>query len=473
MTDGAGRGKKVAAFWAAVVGGFALTAALLAARALSVADWHGADLSPFYVQLAPRFSAWGLVAVALFAVFIWLWPRAASWRPRFFLPAATLFFAALALALAALYGGPANIPSRAVGVFLGDLNTLGSPASFFGRYHLLLADIGIHGRVRPPGLFLLLWALVRVVGTNGYALQAAWALGAAAAAFPVYFFAARVAGARAAPVAVVLYLLSGCFATHGVSYDGLFATLGIAILYFVVMAAEERGWRGTVAAGVTLAAGALFSFTLAFILVFLVVIFAERAVAEKRAGEMAAKAALVVGIPIATLVLLYFLTGYDWPANFAESYRWAQTQASGGINVFKVLFPRPDLAGYPVPAYRRSYWLWMPGNLVALALTAGVPITVLYLKWLWDLRRREARATALGRVFGLAFLALVLFNLTGVTLGETERVWLYLVPVLAIPAAAALVRLADETAHPRLVAAVFAVLFAQVFVWRVLFWVPW
>jgi hypothetical protein len=115
----------------------------------------------------------------------------------------------------------------------------------------------------------------------------------------------------------------------------------------------------------------------------------------------------------------------------------------------------------------------MPSNFIVLLLAAGAPTAVLFVRWLWSLRRRPEREAPFGATFGLAFAALVLFNLTGVTLGETERLWLYILPLITIPAAATLVRLRDEAGDAAVVRASLAVVFAQAFAWRIVFWFPW
>ena len=459
-------------YWIAVAVGYAAAAAVLAARVISMGSWRG-ELSPLYVFLQPQFSPWGLVALPLFALLLALLPRVRAARASAFLPVATLYGTALALAVTMLWTGAANLPARAIPVFLHDLAELGDPSAFIGSYHELIKSLSDHGHVRPPGLFLFIWGIVKVLGRDRYALQTVITLVAAAAAFPVYGLARRFLGREASSLAVLLYLLSGSFFTHGVSYDGLFGTLGVAAIYLFVVVAQKGRWRDTIAAGAVFALAAFSSFTLAFLPVLGGCLLVYYGIKERRFGSLLLRAATILAIPAGFLVALRLATGYDFIANFQESYRWAQTQASGGMNVFKLLTGWELPAEYPRPSFYRSYWLWVPANLFATFFMLGVPTAVLYVWWARGLFRRGAWAKPLNAVFGTALVAFFLFNLSGVTLGETERVWLYILPLLTIPAAARLAEAEEATGSRRLAPFVLVVLFAQAVAMRLCFWIPW
>jgi hypothetical protein len=464
--------KTTSRYWLVVTCGYVFAAAVLAAR-VAAAGWRRAELSPLYAVFQPRFSPWGLIALPLFALLLALLPRLRAARANVFLPAATLYGAALASAVYMLWTGVADLPARAIPVFLRDLTTLGDPSAFIGSYHELIKSLSNHGHVRPPGLFLLFWAAVKVFGRNLYALHAVITLLSAAAAFPIYGLARRFLGREASTWGVLLYLLSASFITHGVSYDGLFGTLGAAGIYLFVVVAQKGRWRDTIAAGAVFALAAFSSFTLAFLPALGVFLLIYYGVKERRLGQLLLRAAAVVALPASFFVILYVATGYDFLANFQESYRWAQTQASGGMNVFKLLSGWELPAGYPHPSYYRSYWLWAPGNLFATFFMLGIPTATLYFWWARGLLRRGAWAKPLNAVFGTALLAFLVFNFTGVTLGETERVWLYVLPLFTIPAAARLAEVEEATRNRLLVPLVLVVLFSQVVAMRLCFWIPW
>jgi len=456
----------------AAAAGYLLVAAVLGARLLAAGSWR-TELSPLYAVLRPQFSPWGLLAVPLLALLLLFLPRILRAPPAAFLPGAVLFGAALALAINACWSGLAELPVRAIEIFLRDLRTLGDSPAFFPAYHERITELSDHGHVRPPGLFLFLWAFTKVVGRNAYAWQILLALLGAAAAIPIYGLAKVFADRRAAAVAALLYLLSAAYVLHGVSYDGMFAALGATATYFIMTAARSGRWRAVIGAGITLAVGFFFSFTLAYLPVLGGALVLYYGLREKRLGRLLLQGAVALAIPAAALALLYVATGYDYVANFRESYRWAQTQASGGMNVFKLLLGAELPEGYPTPSYRRSYWLWVPGNLYAFFVYAGVPTAVLYGWWARDLFRRGAWGRPLNAALGTALVAFLAFNFTGVTLGETERIWLYLLPIVVIPAAAKLIAAEAASGRRRLVPLTLAVVVLQTVAMRLSLWIPW
>jgi len=91
-------------------------------------------------------------------------------------------------------------------------------------------------------------------------------------------------------------------------------------------------------------------------------------------------------------------------------------------------------------AGRRPYWYWLFGSPTAFLLILGVPIA-----WLALVRLGQAQPEALA-IFAVIAIACVL----GFTKAETERIWLFLAP-LVILAAAPLVR------RPQLIVALLAV----------------
>jgi hypothetical protein len=409
----------------------------------------------------------------LFALLLALLPRVLTARAKVFLSAITLYGAALALAVNMLWTGVAGLPGRAIPVFLRDLQTLGDLPTFLGSYDVLLRYLSSHGHVRPPGIFAFLWVAVNVVGRNAYAIEAVFVVGAAAAVWPIYALARRFLSPGPSALAVLLYLLSGSFALHSASSDGLYATVGAAAIYFIVAVAQTGRWRDTVAAGIVFAVAAFSSFTLTFLPVLGGALLIYYGFKERRWGQLLLRAAAVVAIASLLLAVLYVATGYDFLANFRESYRWAQTKTAGTSDVFELFRGRGAAPGPSHDIFRRSYWLWVPGNLFATLFTLGIPTAVLYLWWARDLFRRGAWAKPLNAVFGTALVAFLLFNLTGATLGETERLWLYLLPLFTIPAAARLSEASKTAPRNRFPYFVIVALFAQVVAMRLLFWIPW
>lgn len=71
--------------------------------------------------------------------------------------------------------------------------------------------------------------------------------------------------------------------------------------------------------------------------------------------------------------------------------------------------------------------MWVPGNFVAFFALLGPTTTVLFLRNLWG-ELREKTAARLAPISLAAAVSFVLVNLSGLTLAETERVWLFTAP---------------------------------------------
>jgi hypothetical protein len=100
----------------------------------------------------------------------------------------------------------------------------------------------------------------------------------------------------------------------------------------------------------------------------------------------------------------------------------------------------------------RPYWFWVAGSPAAFALMAGLPLVVL------AARRPSPAAVATFAVIAIAAVG-------GFTKAETERIWLFLVPLLCVAAA--------EQLTTRRVRPVLALLLAQALACQLLFYTVW
>jgi methylthioxylose transferase len=103
----------------------------------------------------------------------------------------------------------------------------------------------------------------------------------------------------------------------------------------------------------------------------------------------------------------------------------------------------------------RPYAFWVLGSPVAWGVMLGVPIAAAALR---SVLRGNDAAIALATVVAIAAIA-------GFTKAETERIWLFLVPLACVAAAPAIA--------PRRLTAVVGALVAQAFVVEVLFDTIW
>ncbi len=338
-----------------------------------------------------------LIAAALIAIAAVALAPTLALRARWpiVLSATAALAAGWTYALAASRGGWGAFvaPLQTRYEFLHDVPLVHGAGSLLGGFIASIRQTGpaahaIHVRGHPPGLLLGLWGLDQA-GLGGVTPVAVLVLAAAAttpvlAVVTVRAIADEQSARRAAP----FLALAPIALWVGTSSDALFMAVfaaGIALL----ATARERD-RQAVAAGLVLGAGLMLSYGLAPL--GLVAI----AVAWRRWRALALAAA-----GVAAVLLAFAIGGFNWFAGLAATREIA-------------------LAGVQS---QRPYVPFLLISLAAFALALG-PATAVALASLRDRR--------LWLVCGAALVAVLLADVSGISRGETERIWLPLAPWLLI-----------------------------------------
>jgi hypothetical protein len=398
----------------------------------------GTATPPFVSGWLPRVDAVGLaVAVLAVATAVLLARRLLDRR----LPPAG--FAAAVYALAAGVGLAVNLARDgtagwyrmfALGgegfhegpnEYLPGLPTLSYGVRFYlDRFAEMVPSQSVNVAGHPPGPLLVMHAL-GITTAEGLAALCVVA-GAAACAPLAYRLAWTLHDEPAGRVAGLLCALSPLVVLFGVSsFDAVFAAAGAAAACCLV--ARGAGWR---ALGVVL-------FGLASLLSWaLLAVGAWAAVVAWRRDGLRSAALLAAACGAALVVVdggLWLLSGYDALGTLA-----ATNQVYGN-----------SLASI------RPYAFWVLGSPVAWGVMLGVPIVAAALS---GLAAARPAAVALAVVVAVAAAG-------GFTKAETERIWLFMVP-LACAAAAPHIR-------PERLRLVLAALALQVILVQVLFETVW
>lgn len=353
-----------------------------------------------------------LVAVAVGAVLAWAGPLIAiRLRWRVLLAAAVVAAVAWAVALALGEGWhqgilrPVELPKE----YLASVPLVGSGGEFLSTFTERIRDYGIHVQGHPPGLLLALVGLDRI-GLGGSGWTAGLFIAGGALAVPgtmvcVREIAGEGAARRAAPFVVVAPAAIWIASTA----DALYAGVGAWAVALVVLA---TGRRGRVADGLALVGGLLFGVVamLSYGLVLLAFIPAAVALHRRRIRV------IVLATIGASTVLLAFLGWGFW---------WLDGLLTTGERYF-------DGVGG-----RRPYLVFFVANLACLAIVLGPAIAV-------ALGRLRDRAVWL--LVGSAAAAVLLADLTGMSKGEVERIWLPFTPWLLV---AGVALFADDSTRAR------------------------
>jgi hypothetical protein len=322
-----------------------------------------------------------------------------GWRRL--LVAAALGAAAFAVALAIIDPGGLTGPLLGRGEYLRDVGRVGSPLDFLAHFTERLPTYHTHTQGHPPGMVLLLAALDRA-GLGGAGWAAALVIAGGAAAVSATLVAVRaVAGEGAARAAAPFLVLVPAAIWVASSADAFYlgvTAAGVALLAAAGSSARRRGDALAAGAGLVLG-GACF---LSYGAVLAAPIAAGVALAQRRWRPL-----LVAGVAALAVVAAAAAAGFWW---------------LDGLTATRQAY----FAGV---ASRRPYGYFLVADLAAFAIAVG-PAAAVALTRLRPPAVTRTRWLVVG-----ALLAVALADVSGLSKGEVERIWLPLVPWVLVATA--------------------------------------
>jgi methylthioxylose transferase len=372
---------------------------------------HAAGVRPlsadFHVSIGPML----VVPIAL-GILLWLaFPRMSELSDRAFLASAVAFGWAFAMTLA-VEGSFGALTARfaQAGNYWSQVPVVErlGPRAFAAAYPDLFVSQNplTHAAVHPPGALLSLWALSRLTGESIGLVCATVVLIGCLGAVPTYFIARRAYGERAARWASLLFVCCPGILLYAVSMDAVFVTVTAIALVALLQAPRSDAWA--FGAGLFTTVALCFTFgALALAPLFLGILLMARK--DAPTGVLARRAALVGAGVIVAAVAVRASLSIDLIADLRS--------------VIKAQSLFDQLGGRP---YR--YWVW--ADAAAFFLSAGTGLTALFAAEVvvrWRRRSPGLEAALLGTI--------VLFSVSGLNRGETDRIWLLFVPVLCAAAA--------------------------------------
>jgi hypothetical protein len=363
-----------------------------------VGGWVTANHPRFHTDAAPFHGHWllelragAVLPIGLATVLVVTGPAAAArlpWRRLLLAAPAAAFVWAAALSMSVGGHGFAQ-PLHERGGYLEGVALVGGPAHFLRTFTTALPGYPTHVKGHPPGLVLLLWALDRIgLGGPTWGAVLVVAVGASATA-AVLLATADVAGRDAARRAAPFLVLAPGAVWLATSGDALFTGVAAWAVATSVLATGRRSRGLAVLAGTLWLAALLLSYGLALLAPPVLAVAWWR----RRTDVVLALASATVG----GLVVVGLATGYWWPAGLAATHRAYQ-------------------AGY---AAHRSAWafLWLNASAFAVAIGPAVAPAL-----------HRLRADGVALLAGGALAGVALADLTLLSKGEVERIWLPWVP---------------------------------------------
>jgi hypothetical protein len=367
--------------------------------------------------------------------------------------AVTLVIAQMLALTAAEPGGLTNVARRVLDPSFTSYHTVArsvkDPAEFLRRYHEIQRTFPVHGPSQPPGRVLFFHAIndwASAPGRTELLLSfGAWLggvppgppgttegqrAGAVAAGFLLLGLGALsivpltvVVGGRAEPEAVgTAVLLMSCvpsFVLFTPQTDHLILVLAMSAAAFGLEAMRRPGRARAPAlactAGLCGSLGVFVSFTSLAALgawglgVVGMLIFARFRDAPLPSVERFATLSIAALVGLAIVPAVTAALGMNWSAVFREA-----TAAAHHVQVV---------------VFGRQYSTWVVQNLVDFVVFLGPPLAVAWMARVGA----EARAAPRGGIetpFAIALLAALLgLDASGRILGETGRIWMFLMPL--------------------------------------------
>ncbi|HEX3318514.1 MAG TPA: hypothetical protein VHR88_10870 [Solirubrobacteraceae bacterium] len=311
----------------------------------------------------------------------------------------------MVLAIAAAHRGPAGWYEvfdygrsfEAKNEYLPALPAFGYGTRWFLDHFAEVAPaLPVHAAGHPPGLLVT----IRALGITTAPRLAALCIAATGSLAPLAYAAGRrVLPETRARATALLVAFSPVAAIIGVSSaDAIYAALGCVAAIGLV--GHGRGARagGTLA----LAVASFFSWALVAVGAFAVLVELQARGVKRAAALAAACVAAVVALYLA----LYAATGFDAVGALRSTHQVYEASIESV----------------------RPYAFWLFGSPVAFGVAIGVPIAL-----------HALRACVAGQPIALALGGVVVAgSVLGFTKAETERIWLFLMPLACLSAATVL-----------------------------------
>ncbi|MBN2218583.1 MAG: glycosyltransferase family 39 protein [Pirellulales bacterium] len=388
-------------------------------------------LVPLYCEIdLPGRLNFGLPAVVVVLAGFWRWFASAAWNPRRlrrgFVPAAMAWYVGLACLVAMIDGGPSRLwrPYKNLHNtdYIGAVDRVESVRGYLRDFTALQPTLPLHCRTHPPGGTLFLWAIDRHVWPGDRAAALATILVAALAVPAVHGLAREVCSRRTARLATVLFILApNVLLFTATSMEAVFMVPMVWTFYLLFRARRRRPVVLGVAGGIAASVAALMTFSAAWLAIWAVVLAVITAVFDRR--RLRATLVALASAAAASLVfygLLWGWSGYNLVSVLTTAVgQHARIMEGGNQATFG------------------QYVHLTVANPVAFFTGTGLVLAVLWAARTWkDARSGLFFLATRGGLLNLSFLgALAIVVVAPLYTLEVERIWIFLVPLVAIAAA--------------------------------------
>ncbi len=445
------------------------------ARWVDLGAVTSAHVPPLYATWDLRWSLWVLPALAVLALFVGQAGRlyrSDSLRTWKVLALSWLWFMVIGLAISSINntgrpGGRVRLaflqPYERTGLeYIGAVPLIekNGVRAFLWRYSEPgdVRDVPLHVMTHPPGGVLFLWWVSLLLGNSVMAASLANLAFTALAVVGVWLLARILYGETMARYALALYLLVPSVMLYSAtSMDGPFAVFPVFSVSFFFLGLKTRRWGWGAVSGLFLALGLFMTYAITF-LGLLYAVFAVLLILEDRSRwpwvirQLLALALAVLGF----YLVLYLAWGFNPVLAVLNSI-----EADHRI-----------MASMPMTPKR--WWVHGTANLTAFLFAMGVPVVILWGQALLKRRSRGSSERPALDVFQPGFtIALLLIAFSTLYTLETERIWMFMAPLMVVPAARHLRELCAQSSQSSAWIVALSLMAIQLFAYELCLYTYW
>jgi len=349
---------------------------------------------PLFGRFDPRVGPATLLALVVAWAVVWWGPRVGATIPWRALPVATFAAAGLWAVFLALVDGAGALTAPLAGPhdYLASAGRVDAPGPFLVSFVDRLPTLSLHVQGHPPGMVLTLWGMARL-GLGGAGWASVVVIGTGASASAATLLAVKsLAGESAARNLAPFFVLTPAAIWIATSADAFFMGVGAWGIALLALGAQRGSDPLAFAGGGLLGLLLFLSYgAVALAPVALAAVVVHRAVRP-----------LVVALGgVLAVAALFAAAGFWWFDGLAATV----VRYEAGVSM------------------HRPYAWFVVANVGALALVVG-PATAVGLGRL--------RGTPAAMLTWAALAGMLAADLSGLSKGEVERIWLIFVPWLLV-----------------------------------------
>lgn len=321
------------------------------------------------------------------------------------------------------------------GEYFESCKTLIDKPNLLSQWALLVESANLHISTHPPGICLYIMLFQKIFGDQMTMLVIINIFLSGLSAVFIYRMVMQKYSRDMAYIISLMYLTAGNFIIYSGVIDAMICALSCLLCLLMYRTIDRKNVLMSILIGVIIGIGSFITYQFCFLFCIYILWVLFNAIRPDALKNTMGRNITIIILPFlgffSFFILLYWATGFDWLYTFTQQQKNYEKCYGSGQDIIYWLktwfFEAPLLKGD-----HRSYLLWVPGNILAYMFIIGPISAILF----WRSFSRSLCKKTTNSVFTSLCLAtgfgFLIINLTGLVLGETERIWLYMLPFFVV-----------------------------------------